>query len=232
MADAHADELDRISRDVCSSAVNVQFVPLESAGTANGAYPYASDQFARWGCRIADQLSATLPEHAAGAEVEIDELRRQAAVDTLHFSDREASPRLRRIVEKARQAFGTESALFTVLDGDTQLHVGRSGVDFTSARRSVSFCQYAILERDGVIVENALEDERFRDNPLVTGEPHIRFYAGFPVESPEGERIGAVCVFDSVPRRVEEVDASLLRELAHLVQRELWRHRSETLKVR
>jgi GAF domain-containing protein len=73
------------------------------------------------------------------------------------------------------------------------------------------------------VVPDALADERFRDNPLVLGEPHIRFYAGYPVESPSGERIGALCVFDPEPRRADDVDTVLLREFALMMQSELWR---------
>ena len=73
-----------------------------------------------------------------------------------------------------------------------------------------------------MVVPDAFADERFRDNPFVHGEPHFRFYAGFPVESPSGERIGALCVFDLEPRPASDVDLVLLRELAIMVQSELW----------
>ena len=71
------------------------------------------------------------------------------------------------------------------------------------------------------MVGDARADERFRDYPVVTGEPFVRFYAGFPVESPSGHRIGALCVFDSKPRDPDTVNAVLLRQLALLVQKEL-----------
>jgi GAF domain-containing protein len=74
-----------------------------------------------------------------------------------------------------------------------------------------------------LVVPDALADERFRNNPYVLGEPHIRFYAGFPIESADGERIGALCVFDPEPRAAGDVDLVLLRELALMLQAELRR---------
>ncbi|MDP9028722.1 MAG: GAF domain-containing protein, partial [Actinomycetota bacterium] len=191
--------------------------------------PHAADEFARWARLIAAEVVsdfASLARDGAGSGV--DEPRRQSAVDRLGLTDSGADPRLRHITDMARLAFGTRTALFTVLDRDIQLHAARSGIDVTRIARGDSFCQYTILERGGMIVEDALNDDRFRENPLVTGEPHIRFYAGFPVDSPDGERVGALCIFDSSPRRADQVDTSLLRELAHLVQRELWRYLPET----
>lgn len=228
LADAHAAQLDAVSLSVCGSSTNVHFVAL-TPPRASADRPRASDDFARWGRLIAAEVVsnfAYLPREGAGSG--IDEPRRQSAVDLLGLTDSGADPRLRHITDMARLAFGTETALFTVLDRDIQLHAARSGTDLTRIPRGDSFCQYTILERGGMIVEDALNDDRFRENPLVTGEPHIRFYAGFPVDSPDGERVGALCIFDSSPRRADEVDTSLLRDLAHLVQRELWRYLPET----
>jgi len=80
------------------------------------------------------------------------------------------------------------------------------------------------MESQGpLVVPDALADPRFLDHPLVLGAPHTRFYAGFPIESPSGERIGVLCVFDPEPRPIDEVDTVLLRELALMVQAELRR---------
>jgi GAF domain-containing protein len=121
--------------------------------------------------------------------------------------------------------------MFTVLDRDVQLHVARSNVSVTEVPRSHSFCQHVITQEGGMIVEDATLDQRFHVNPLVTGGPNIRFYAGFPVDSPDGERIGALCIFDSSPRPAGEVDLALLREFAVLVQNELWRFLTVTAET-
>lgn len=216
----HAAELDRVSFAVCAAWSGTSFVALTPAG----AGARAAEQYGQWAHQIANEMVSHLPALIDDASDDVDEARRQSAVDRLGLSDSGSDPRLRRIVEMARRAFGAETALFTVLDRDLQLHVARAGIDAKPLPRSQSFCRFTILERDGMIVEDARNDERFRRNPRVLGEPHVRFYAGFPVNSPEGERVGALCVFDSSPRRRDEVNMSLLREFAHLLQDELWHH--------
>ena len=119
--------------------------------------------------------------------------------------------------------------MFTVLDRDLQRHVARSNVSLTELPRSYAFCQHVIVQEGGMVIEDATLDQRFHDNPLVTGDAHLRFYAGFPVDSPDGERVGALCVFDSSPRPGGEVDLALLREFAILVQNELWRFLTVTV---
>ena len=74
------------------------------------------------------------------------------------------------------------------------------------------------------MVPDALQDPRFEANAQVVGDPYIRFYAGYPIESPSGERIGALCVFDPEPRADPEIDRVVLRELARLLQREIWQN--------
>lgn len=137
--------------------------------------------------------------------------------------DANPNSRFDRIVTIARTALRAGSALFSVIDGDRQWHKAGDGTDLTEIPREDAFCNFTILTRDGMIVSDARTDPRFRDNPLVTGEPFIRFYAGFPIESATGERIGALCVFDSDAREESDVDMVYLRELALLAQRELER---------
>ena len=223
LADTHAACLDRVTLEVCRSAPNARFVALASTGPMSPTH--LADDFAHWAQLIAVEVARDLSVNdAADTESALDELRRQAAVDRLGLSDSGTDLRLRAIVDLARRVFGADTALFTVLDRDLHLHAARSGTDLPRIARSNSFCHFTILERDGLTVEDARTDGRFRLNPLVTRNPHIRFYAGFPVNSPDGERVGTLCVFDSSPRRIEDVNTSLLRELAHLVERELWRY--------
>ena len=219
----HAADLDRSTAALCATWAGTAFVPLAAVGEVAGSATRAAQDYQQWAEQIAAELSCRL----GGVDDDVDELRRQSAVDHLGLTDSGADLRLRRIVEMARRAFGTETALFTVLDRDLQLHVARSGTDTTRLPRVHSFCQFTILDRDGMIIEDARDDERFRDNPHVLGEPHVRFYAGFPVNSPDGERIGALCVFDSSPRRRDDVNMSLLRELAYLLQDVLWSYHAE-----
>jgi GAF domain-containing protein len=112
-------------------------------------------------------------------------------------------------------------AVLTVLDHDKQLIRTSTRTPITELPRAGSFCDTTIRLRGGMVVPDALDDERFRDYPLVAGDPAFRYYAGFPIESPSGERIGALCVFDPEPREADEADLTRLRDLALMVQRRL-----------
>jgi hypothetical protein len=175
-----------------------------------------------------DALAAEKSAHARISEAAKAEQRRQKSVDKLQLERGTSDQRLQQIVSLAQRVFRTQSAVFTLLDNDTQVHVAVSGRDMADVPRSMSFCDFTIREDEAMIVRDAKEDPRFAENPMVVGEPFVRFYAGFPIEAPSGERIGALCVVDTAPRPpLDEVNVDLLRELALRVQRELWRFMPE-----
>lgn len=95
-------------------------------------------------------------------------------------------------------------ALVSLVDLERQWFKSRGGLDATQTSRDPAFCAHAILQPVPLIVADALADQRFADNPLVTGGPHIRFYAGMPIEPEPGVRIGTLCVIDSRPRHLDE----------------------------
>ncbi len=229
MADAHAHSLDMASREVCAEFPATRFIPLIPGRVEVCTLTPAASLYSMWADAIAQRLASGRVgiHHNAGPADDEDE--RQAAVDRLSFNTQGLDPTLQKIVATARQVFGTESAMFTVLDRDVQLHVARANVSLTELPRSESFCQHVILQEGGMVVEDATLDGRFHDNPLVTGDVQLRFYAGFPVDSPDGERVGALCIFDSSPRLAGDVDLALLREFAVLVQNELWRFLTVTV---
>jgi diguanylate cyclase (GGDEF)-like protein len=109
----------------------------------------------------------------------------------------------------------------SLIDADRQWFKSSQGLLATQTERTVSFCGHAILDDTTLVVTDASQDPRFADNPLVVGEPLIRFYAGCPIRSPDGYRVGTLCAFDQVPREPTWEDLMVLKDLAALVEVEL-----------
>lgn len=122
------------------------------------------------------------------------------------------------VVQLARILCDTPIALVSLIDRDRQWFKARIGLDAQQTPRSMAFCDHAIRTPQQLMeVEDATLDPRFRDNPLVTGEPDIRFYAGCPIVAADGNAMGTVCVIDRVPRRLTPTQQVALSSLAEVV---------------
>lgn len=150
-----------------------------------------------------------------------DESRRLQTLRDLQLLDTAPEERFDRVTRLAKQVFATPIALVSLVDADRQWFKSRQGLDATETPRDISFCGHAILDDKILIVNDAETDERFCDNPLVCGDPDIRFYAGYPLAAPDGSRIGTLCVIDKKPREINKEQLQLLRELGRMVEEEL-----------
>ena len=115
----------------------------------------------------------------------------------------------------------TPIALVSLVDENRQWFKSHHGIDASETPRSISFCGHAIQELELFVVEDAFDDERFKDNPLTTGAPHVRFYAGAPLTTQEGLNLGTLCVIDSQPKQLNDQQRQALRALANRVVSEL-----------
>lgn len=146
-----------------------------------------------------------------------DEVARLLALAELNLLDTPADPVLDGLVRCAASMIGCPIALVSLVDRDRQWFKAGIGLNMTQTPREPAFCAHAILG-DGLFeVPDAASDPRFADNPLVVGEPHVRFYAGAPLDI-DGRKIGTLCVIDHQPRRLDAAQRSLLIDLARAVE--------------
>lgn len=155
-------------------------------------------------CTMLPYTPAPLPANEAAR---LEKLRSYGVLDTdpeQTFDD---------ITALATHMLGVPIALVSLVDSDRQWFKSRVGLDAPSTGRDVAFCAHTILCNDVMVVEDALADTRFARNPLVTGAPHIRFYAGCPLLTPDGFALGTLCLIDTQPRAWTEREADVLRRL-------------------
>jgi diguanylate cyclase (GGDEF)-like protein/PAS domain S-box-containing protein len=152
-----------------------------------------------------------------------DETARIALLHALNLLDTPADPAFDLITRLAALTLHVPVALVSLVDTERQWLKSSVGVG-ESARntpRAISFCAHAILQRDPLIVEDTCSDARFLDNPLVTGEPHVRFYAGMPILTLAGHALGTLCVADFQPRTLTQGEIETLAALTSLVSKEV-----------
>jgi GAF domain-containing protein len=122
--------------------------------------------------------------------VPADENTRLIALHALNLLDTPSEERFERITRIALRVFDVPIALISLVDADRQWFKSCQGLAFSETPRSISFCGHAILQDQVLVISDAWLDPRFRDNPLVTEDPHVRFYAGQPLTASDGSRVG------------------------------------------
>ncbi|WP_284614372.1 sensor domain-containing diguanylate cyclase [Aquabacterium humicola] len=154
-----------------------------------------------------------------------DDDNRVRALRSLQVLDTPPDERFDRITRLAQALFGTPMAAVNFVDAERTWMKSRIGLKDAQTPRGTSLCGHVVHDAQPLIVEDAHADPRFHDNPNVTGDPHVRFYAGHPIRA-AGHLLGALCVVDTQPRQFSDADRRHLADLAALVEREL--HSAET----
>jgi len=155
------------------------------------------------------------------ADIPLDEQERVVELQSLQILDTPLEERFDRLTRLAKRLFGVPTALVSLVDAKRVWIKSRVGLDSCETARDVSFCAHAILREEVMVVPDALEDARFQDNPLVLNDPHVRFYAGCPIISPNGYKLGTLCLLDIKPRQFDQDDRALLSDLARMVEQEM-----------
>lgn len=153
-------------------------------------------------------------------QIPLDEKDRQQALDDLRLVDTPQEERFDRIVHLTQLLFRVSIAYISLVDKNRQWFKSKVGLSVSETARDISFCGHAILQDRAMVVPDALQDYRFAGNPMVQGEPFIRFYAGQPLSGPSGHKVGTLCLADREPRELSDHDLQLLEQLGRLVERE------------
>lgn len=167
-------------------------------------------------------MTARLPDN---------EITRLALLHSLEILDTSSEEVFDRVTRIAARIFDVPVALISLIDRDRQWFKSKVGLSATQTPRDVAFCAHAILRDEVMVVPDAHADATFASNPLVTGAPFVRFYAGAPLTIDDDRAIGTLCVIDHRPREFTAADQSVLNDLAEIVRREL-RQRHATLAMR
>lgn len=191
---------------------------MASAHAAHGDSGTAGTP-ARAGPSSAEFLPLATPAYP----VAHDEAQRLLALDATDLVDTPAETVFDRLTWLASQVTDSPMALISLLTARRQWFKSRIGVEVAETPRDWAFCSHAVLQDGLFVVEDATRDPRFQDNPLVTGAPHIRFYAAFPLLDGHNTPLGTLCVLDREPRRLRDREVRSLRELAAIASEEIRR---------
>lgn len=150
-----------------------------------------------------------------------DEKARLRDLRSLDILDTPPEERFDRLTRIANRLFGVPISLVSLVDDDRQWFKSSAGLNACETPRDISFCGHAILGDDIFVVNDTSRDKRFVDNPLVLNDPSIKFYAGCPLTSLNGYKLGTMCLIDTAPRKFAKKDKTLLKDLAAMVEHEI-----------
>jgi lysophospholipase L1-like esterase len=238
IADAHARKMNTISAEVCTLVPRATYVSLTAPEESSPPRFRDAMSYRHWGEELAERMAPQLDAERLLADFDRTDFERTlrsdegpdagrdraAAVMELGILHDDRTWQFDAVVAQACTTFGVRSATVSVIDSDHLVHKARIGDVPQLITLGDSFTASVIRERGGMMVPDACADARFRNLPHVVGEPHIRFYAGFPVESPDGNRIGTLNIFDPAPQfPPDSWGLPLLRQFGLMAQAEIRR---------
>lgn len=153
--------------------------------------------------------------------VPADEDQRLRELERYGILNADSDEHFDRILDLTAAIFQTPIVAISLVEADRQWFLAKRGLSVSETPREMALCAHAIVHDEVMVVPDARADERFRSNPLVFADPHIRFYAGAPLQTPEGHNLGTLCVIDREPRDLGPEQRELLHRLAQLAMREL-----------
>lgn len=171
--------------------------------------------------QVAGRPKSNAAAHSSKTSRYLDNPERLDALGSLGILDTPSEQRFDRFTRIAAASLQVPIALVSLVDANRQWFKSRVGLQAMQTSRSIAFCAHAVASRAFLVIEDASAHPRFKDNPLVTGSPFIRFYAGVPLFSREGHALGTFCLIDTKPRALTESERELLFDLASLVEDEL-----------
>ena len=219
--DRHSAQLNAITSRLVARRSGVTFVNF-TAG--EGLEAVGAHSYALWADHLAPAVTEQLePVGSTSIRTElVEEASRQEALDELGLLDMPSDPELDRHTTSAKNLFNVPYAAVTLIDHDRQSMISAVGMERIDIPRDRAFCDVTIRRPESLAIRDPRRDARYSHNTLVLSNHRVGFYAGYPLESPDGHRIGALCVMDVKPRIFTEADSALLRQVAQGVQLRLW----------
>lgn len=205
----------------CAAVPSVWFAEIFKDTTGTHIGRNTTEVYRDWSLDIVPTLTRAMEAAAPDRALDVIERDRQRSLDDLRLT-RDPDVRVDRIVRMARDAFGVTAASLTVIDGDEQWIKSAAGMDNAVTPRVDAICNRTIEQPGAYVIEDMAADPSFADYPWAGSDDAPGFYAGYPLEAPDGHRIGALCVLDDDPRAFSRDDVSMLRDLALRAQSVLW----------
>jgi len=162
------------------------------------------------------------PEEAMQPKIPLQEADRMAAVRETALLDTPPEERFDRITRRAQEKFGVPVSYVALVDDDRQWFKSKQGLEADETPRDIAFCAHAINEENPLVIPDSSLDPRFSENPLATGQENVRFYAGVPLRSPQGQAVGTFCIVDHQPRELSPEDLASLKEMGREIEAEIW----------